>query len=128
MIVLDTHAWIWWVSESPRLSEAANAAISESETVYVSAISGWEVALKASLGKLEFDRPTSEWLTLACRHPGVEMVPLSADVAIDSVGLPGDLHRDPCDRFIVAPARKSSAALVTKDQKLLDYPHVNTLW
>lgn len=128
MIVLDTHAWIWWVSESPRLLVRALSAIEGAEGVVISVISAWEVALKASLGKLSFNRPVTDWLALASHHPGLSMAPLTFDVATAAVSLPGEIHRDPCDRFIVALARHHDVELVTKDQKLLDYPHVRTVW
>jgi PIN domain nuclease of toxin-antitoxin system len=131
VIVLDTGAWIWWVSDPTCLSRRARGAIAGEERtggLRVSTISIWEVALKNQLGKLTLDRDLRSWVALATSYPGIRIEPLTADDALESVLLPGDFHRDPADRFIVALARRLGVAVVTSDRRMLSYRHVKTIW
>ncbi|MCB9537255.1 MAG: type II toxin-antitoxin system VapC family toxin [Myxococcales bacterium] len=131
MIVLDTHAFLWWLHAPGKLSKAAREAIHrsvETDEVRLSAISIWEVAVKHALGKLTLPTTLRAWHAHATTFPGYRMVPVDGDLAIESVELPGELHRDPADRLIVATARRLDARLVTKDKKLVDYPHIETIW
>jgi PIN domain nuclease of toxin-antitoxin system len=131
MIVLDTHALVWWVSDSPSLSKKAKAAIArelEGGQIIVSAISAWEIAMLVEREKLVLSMDVERWLSTVAEIPAVRFVPLDIEVAVKSVGLPGSLHKDSADRMIVATARKLAAPLVTKDEKLHAYPHVKTIW
>lgn len=131
MIVLDTHALIWWVSGDESLSKNANAAIErelEGGQIIVSAISAWEIAMLVEREKLVLSMDVGSWLAAVAEIEAVRFIPLDVEVAVKSVGLPGEFHKDPADRMIVATARKLSAPLVTKDEKILSYAHVNTIW
>ncbi len=131
MILLDTNAWLWWTSHpevlSKRVLSAINGAAFDSQLA-VSAISVWEIATKYALGKLPLSMPPREWVGRASRTPGLAILPLTPDVALESAELPPPFHRDPADRLIVALARRRRATLVTADRKILRYPHVKTLW
>lgn len=130
-IVLDTHAWIWWVTEDGRLSDQARKAIETSlaeGSLWLSSISIWEVAKKVEKGQLILDRALDDWLDLALEPAGVKTVPLSRSVLVDSCRLPDALRGDPADQIIVATARTQGAVLVTRDAKLREYSHVRTLW
>ena len=128
MIILDTHVWVWWVAEDPRLSPAHRAAIAASQAsgVGVSAISCWEVAKLVQLGRLDLREPVSAWLDQAIAYPGCRELELTRRIAVESTTLPGDFHRDPADQIIVATARVWDCPLLTVDRKLLDYPYVTT--
>ncbi len=131
MIVLDTGTWIWWVADPGRLSRTALKCVEREERrdgLVLSAISAWEVALKHSLGKLELDRDVRTWISRAAAYPGLRVEPLGQDDAIESAHLPGDLHRDPADRFIIALARRLRAPIVTADRLIRSYAHVETVW
>lgn len=131
MIVLDTAPWIWWVSDPDRLSRRARRLIEreeKSDGMLVSAVSAWEVALKHAMGKLELDRDIRSWIVLAGGYPGIRMAPLGTEDAFESALLPGALHRDPADRFIVTLARRLAIPLVTSDRRLRSYRHVRTVW
>ena len=131
MIVLDTNAWIWWVADPSKLSLRARRAIKQEEAkgaIVVSVISVWEIALKHSLGKLILDRDVRAWLRMASQYPGISVAPLTIDDAMEGPLLPGNLHRDPADRFIVALSRRLGAPIITKDGNVRRYPHVQTLW
>ncbi len=129
MIVLDTHVWIWWVSDDERLTPAHRETIAAHsfDGLGVSAISCWEVAKLVQLDRLQLRHPTGEWLEQALAYPGCRLLDLTPRVAVASTTLPGAFHRDPADQIIVATARVWGCALLTADQKLRAYPHVETL-
>lgn len=133
MIVLDTHALIWWVSDDQRLSLKARKAIEDEMNdddghIVVSSISTWEIAMLISKGRLALTMDIDEWIATVEGIPGVQFTPLDNNVAIHSVRLPGEFHADPADRMITALARHLSAPLVTGDEKIRAYKHVNTVW
>ena len=131
MIVLDTHAWVWWVSDPERLSararEAVDQAAKEGE-LYISSISVWEVALLAERGRLRLAMDVSEWIRYCEALPFLNFVPVNNRIALLSVRLPKPLHADPADRIIIATALILGATLVSKDERILAYPHVDSLW
>jgi PIN domain nuclease of toxin-antitoxin system len=129
MIVLDTHAWVWWVHGDAQLTELQKSTIAASETdvVGVSAISCWEIAKLVAYGRLDLSTPLDEWFEQALGYPGVHLLSLTPEIAIESTRLPGEFHRDPADQIIVATARVYGCPLVTSDSKILDYPHVTTI-
>ena len=131
MILLDTHAWFWWVQDVGRIPAETRRRLENEEargTLLVSTVSVWEIALKASIGKLELPMEVREWVAAASAYPSVHVIPLSSEVALESTLLPGSFHNDPADRFIVATARTKSVPLVTADRKIRAYPHVRTIW
>ena len=107
MIILDTHIWIWWVDGDLELSQSCYDFISEHEAdgLGVCAISCWETAKLVELGRLPLPLPVGEWLAKALAYPGILLLPLLPDVAVESTQLPGTFHRDPADQIIVATAR-----------------------
>lgn len=131
MIVLDTHAWIWWVSSPAFLSETARQVIDEAVThrnVLISSISTWEVAILVSRGRLKLTMNPADWVAASEALPFFDFVPVSNNIALKSVQLPGVLHNDPADRIIIATAISLGAALVTKDEKIRNYEYVKTVW
>jgi len=76
---------------------------------------------------MRLSRPVDRWLALALRFPGVQLLPLTPEIAVASTQLPGSFHRDPADQIIVATARLHGCPLVTSDSKILDYPHVEII-
>jgi len=132
LIVLDTHVLVWWVGEDRRLVKAARSAIDSSmaagDAVLVSAISAWEVGMLVRRGRLALSMPVEEWLLAVQSLEGVSIIPISAEIAVQSVNLPGEFHQDPADRMIVALARERNASLLTADEKIHRYPHVRCSW
>ena len=126
MIVLDTHVWVWWTNDPARLSEAQRQEIAsnEDDRIGVSAISCWEVAKLCQYGRLTLPIEVSDWLQVALRYPGISLLDLTPEIAVESTRLPGRFHRDPADQVIVATARTHRCPLVTSDGKIIDYPHV----
>ena len=133
MIVLDTHALIWWVNGDSKLSARARKVIESEMTVdggriLVSAITAWEIAMLINKNRLALTMDLNEWLDTVRSIDAVQFVPIDNEVAIQSVQLPGDFHPDPADRMITALARHYSAMLVTSDDKIRNYRHVKTIW
>lgn len=114
-ILLDTHVLIWW-DENARLSRAARAAIESADQVYVSAVSGWEIALKASLGRLRPVRTAAD----AIADSQFEELPLRLRHAEALVKLPWH-HRDPFDRMLIAQALGERLTIVTRDRAFSAY-------
>ncbi len=132
MIVLDTHALVWWVNGDAQLSSPAKSAIEDALTkgdqVLVSAISAWELAMLVQRGRIDLAMGLDEWLSAVASIDGVSLVAISAQVAAQAANLPGEFHNDPADRMIVALAREHNVALVTADQRIQSYPHVRWIW
>ena len=133
MIVLDTHALIWWVNDDQQLTDKARKAIekeisSEDGQVFISTISAWEIAMLVQKGRLALTMDVKDWIDIVAAIEGVRFVPVDNEVAMQSARLPGEFHTDPADRMIVALARRQSIALVTSDAKIQAYKHVKTIW
>lgn len=132
MIVLDTHALLWWASgDETQLSPAAMQAIQAELAggqILVSSISAWELAMLVARERVALSMDIEEWLSVVGQVEAVRFVPVDNEIAVKSVGLPGELPKDPADRIIVATARKVAAPLITADEKIRNYPHVRTLW
>jgi PIN domain nuclease of toxin-antitoxin system len=128
MIVLDTHAWLWWVSKPANLSRAARLRIGAETRIGVSAISCLEVATAIAKGRITLDRDALPWMEQALAVPKVELVPLTPQIAFKATQLGRDFPGDPADRVIVATSILESAALITKDSRIREYAGVNTVW
>ena len=133
MIVLDTHVLVWWVSgAAEKLSKPAAAALGKARgkeaSVFVSAISAWEIAVLIQKGRLVLSMDVEEWLSHAASLPELRFLPVDRHTAVQSVRLPGDFHSDPADRLIVATARRLNLPLVTADERIRNYQQVKSIW
>ena len=131
MIVLDTHAWIWWLSAPEKLSRKAQKLIERNlgdVQVRVSSISVWETAMLVARGRLSFATDFPSWLTVALTVPGVKFHAVDNAIACQAVNLPGTFHADPADRMIVATAMALEATLISGDQKIQAYSYVKVSW
>ena len=139
MILLGTHALIWWADGNHlRLSANALAATDQeiesaglpggSPGLLVSAISCWEVAMLVNRGRLALSFDVERWLALLASHPAVRLLGLDPAVAVAATRLPEPFHADPADRFLVAQARELGIPLLSADNKILSYGHVRSLW
>ncbi len=129
MIVPDTHIWVLWIHDDARLTDILREQIRDNENkgLGVSVFSCWEVAKLVEVRKLPLHCPIDEWMDTALNYPGVQLLELTPQIAIESTQLPGDFHRDPADQIIVATARTYDCPLLTVDDKILNYPHVKTI-
>ena len=139
MILLGTHALIWWADGNHlRLSANVLAATDQeiesaglpggSPGLLVSAISCWEVAMLVNRGRLALSLDVERWLALLASHPAVRLLGLDPAVAVAATRLPEPFHADPADRFLVAQARELGIPLLSADNKILSYGHVRSLW
>jgi PIN domain nuclease of toxin-antitoxin system len=128
MIILDTHIWIWWADNNPRLTQQHREWIQQyqSQGLGVSIISCWEVAKLVENNRLALSLAVDEWLTAALAYPGVQLLNLTIPIIVESTNLTG-FHRDPADQLIVATARIYGCPLLTADSKILAYPDVQTI-
>ena len=129
MILIDTHIWIWWISQPARLSQSQREILKTNETavIGVSAISCWEIAKLVQGGRLDLQRPVQDWFLFALAYPGVQLLPLTPSIATLSTQLPASFRSDPADELIVATALTFNCPLLTRDQKIRDYAHVQTI-
>lgn len=131
MIVLDTHALIWWVNGDPLLSQPAEDAIAaelSSGEILVSSITAWEIAMLVARDRIALSMDVAEWLNVVDEIDAIRFVHIDNEIAVKSVELPGEFHKDPADRMIVATARKFAVPIVTADEKIRVYHHVKTIW
>lgn len=127
-MLLDTCILIWLVADQARLSPAVRTALaSPGRPVFVSAVSAWEIAHKASKGKIGFNQPVSQWFAAMLKRYALRELPITATVAARSCELP-PVHADPFDRLLVATAQTESLVLVTPDPYIPRYPDLKTLW
>jgi PIN domain nuclease of toxin-antitoxin system len=126
-LLLDTHAFLWWVADDERLSRAAAAAIADgANEAFVSAASAWEVVVKAGLGRLEVPEPVDRWLPAQLEQNALVPLPITMGHTLGVSSLP-PLHRDPFDRVLVAQAVHERMALVSGDAAFSGYP-VDVVW
>ena len=121
--MLDTHAWVWWVSKPEKLSRKQRSAIDRArqrggDTLLLSVISGWEVALLVQGGRLRLPVQLEAWLEQAMSIPGLEIAPLTIPIIAGAARLTG--LRDPADMLIVATALRYGAPLLTNDGRIDD--------
>lgn len=131
MILLDTHIWIWWISNRERISPKALTAINKAvsaNAIVISSISTWEIALLVEKGRLELSIDVRDWVRKTEGLPFVRFAAVDNTISLRSVSLPGVFHADPADRIIVATAMTMGIPLVSMDEKILNYPHVSTIW
>jgi len=115
-LLLDTHAILWWQRDDRRLNHNAREAIATADVVWVSAVSGWEVAIKLALGRLRLDEP---FPVLLAADDFTEL-PMTLAHADRLQNLPAH-HSDPFDRMLVAQALTEKATLVSHDRALEPY-------
>lgn len=127
MRLLDTHTFLWWCANSPQLSQEAADAIADSNNdVYVSAVNGWEIAIKARLGNLSLPDKPDVFMTAMLKRHAFGVLPITLRHAVAEHDLPAH-HSDPCDRLFISQAHLEGMTLVTNDTQVARYG-VSTLW
>ena len=118
-MILDTCALLW-LAAGRKLSKAAARKIEAAPVVYVSAITGFEVGVKYRSGKLELPALPADWFAAVLQHHGLAVFPLDLAICIRATELPA-IHRDPCDRLIIATADLHGLPVVTTDPRFEQY-------
>lgn len=129
--LLDTHTWIWWHMNPGKLSQRVKMLIQDTagyDELLLSAISPWEFSKLLEKGRIGISCNPEDWIISALEMPKLRVVHLYPVLAYRSTVLPQPFHDDPADQIIVATAREENATILTKDEKILTYRHVQSLW
>jgi len=125
--LLDTHAFLWWITDDVRISSRARAIISDGDNeLFLSAASGWEIAIKARLGKLHLPGNPVAFVFEQLRINAIEPLAVQMSHTLRVYSLPGH-HRDPFDRILVAQAQVERMPIITADPQVAQYD-VEILW
>ena len=129
--ILDTHTWIWWHMNPQKLSQKVKRLIgnaNEYEEILLSSISPWEFSKLLEKKRIGISCDPEDWINSALDMPKFRLVPLSPVLAYRSTVLPQPFHSDPADQIIVATAREENATILTKDERILNFKNVRSLW
>ena len=125
--LLDTHVFLWWITDDPRLSPRAREAIADAgNQIFLSAASGWEIAIKARLGKIQLPAHPGHFIAEQLALNAIECLPLRMEHALHVYTLP-DYHRDPFDRLLVAQSQLENMPIITSDPFIARYA-VEVIW
>jgi len=120
-LLLDTHAWLWWIGEPSRLGpEAARMIADRRNEVYLSAASSWEIAIKVRLEKLTLPEPPEKFVPSRMERDGIAALAISHPHALAVSSLPMH-HRDPFDRMLIAQSRVEKIPILTADPEFSAY-------
>lgn len=126
-VLLDTHAFLWWISGSPKLSDTARETIAnERNELLFSVVSGWEISIKAGVGKLGLPDTPKEFVTEQILLNDLKVLPVNLNHALRVYELP-DHHQDPFDRLLVSQALVEETPILSADPEVRRYP-VETIW
>jgi PIN domain nuclease of toxin-antitoxin system len=124
-LILDTHVWIWILNGDERARQSKALPWIERATrraqVKVSILSVWEVGMLAAKGRISLAHHPLDWVRMALGGPGISLLPLTEEIAIESTRLPGEFHGDPVERILIASAKLVGGTLMTCDQKIIEY-------
>ncbi len=132
-LLLDTHVLVWFAEGDESLPASSVETIDklrDEQGLAVSTISFWEVAMLQSRQRVSLSAPVRQWRNLVLDASGITEAPLTGEVTIESVELPGAIHSDPADRMLIATARLNGWTLATRDDRILRYGkagHVATI-
>lgn len=128
-ILLDTCAIVYAIASLKDLSTSARLVLeAEDTTAFYSPLSCAEIACLAARGRIELDRHWKRWFNHFVPLNGWRVLDVDLKIVEEAYSLPGIFHADPVDRILIATARIHDLVLVTRDRKILDYPHVNAMW
>lgn len=119
-MLLDTCAVLWLAHNRTRISADTLGKLDEAPVVFIAAVSGFEIALKYKAGKLQLPVPPREWIREILAHHQIDVIGLDLEICIKATELP-PIHKDPCDRFIIAAALTRKLPVVTADQRFAEY-------
>ena len=126
-VLLDTHTFLWWVLDAPKLSAECRRILDDgTNDVLLSAVSGYELAFKVNQGRLTLPEPPDVYVRSRLAFNGFEALSIELDHALRAASLPM-IHRDPFDRLLVAQAQLEGIPIVTADPAIAQYD-VEVIW
>jgi len=126
-VLLDTHTFLWWVTDDPKLSSRVRKIISDGKNeLFLSAVSGWEIAIKAQLGRIQIPDKPQTFISEQMVANAIQGLPIQISHAVHIYNLPTH-HRDPFDRMLVAQAQLEKLPILTDDPQISQYP-VKVIW
>ena len=124
-ILIDTHVWLWSQEAQERFGpEARSTILNEDNSLFISSVSSLEIARLAWGGRLTLAGQLRTWVSETLQALHAEAIPVTHEIALAAYDLPGDFHRDPADRILVATAMVHDLTLMTADDRILAYPHL----
>jgi PIN domain nuclease of toxin-antitoxin system len=128
VILLDTHIWFYYINDGVEsLTPEVRQAIHENDTVGVSVISCWEIAMLVAKQRVRLSIDVQDWIVGALKQKGIKLIQLTPEIAVLSTRLPGNFHKDPADRMIAASCLKLGAPLLTLDERIRSWGHIKTI-
>jgi PIN domain nuclease of toxin-antitoxin system len=125
--LLDTHTFLWWIDDNPELSEVARRILADSQNeIFVSAATGWEIAIKSALGRLDVEGDPERFFPEQMTLNSFQALPIEISHALHTYHLP-DHHRDPFDRLLISQSQIEELPLITKDPSIGEY-EVEIIW
>ena len=126
-ILLDTHAFLWWITDDQKLSSRAREVISDAENeLFFSAASGWEISIKVQLGRLKLPEEPERFIPEQLRMNFIRSLPIQMRHALFVSTLPNH-HRDPFDRMLVAQAQLEEMSIISADLQMSRY-QIELIW
>jgi len=126
-VLLDTHTFLWWVTDDLKLSSRVRKIISDGKNeLFLSAVSGWEIAIKAQLGRIQIPDKPQTFISEQMVANAIQGLPIQISHAVHIYNLPTH-HRDPFDRMLVAQAQLEKLPILTDDPQISQYP-VKVIW
>lgn len=120
-LLLDTHVWLWWLTEPERLPEPIHAALEDGgNELYLSVVTSWEIAIKYTLGKFPLPDTPTNFVEARLQRDGLRTLTIEHRHALAVAELPFH-HHDPFDRLLVAQAQGESMSMATVDPKIKAY-------
>lgn len=124
-LVLDTHIFLWLMEGDSHISkksvEYIESIVENEFGIAVCAISLWEISMLHARKRILLNQPCLNWINHSLQAPGIHLIDLTPEMAVDSCSLPNHFHGDPADRMIIATARILDVPLMTYDEKILSY-------
>lgn len=126
-VLLDTHTFLWWMADDARLSDRVRGIISDDDNrVYISAASGWEIAIKAQIGRLTLPAEPGRFVAEQIVLNSLTVLPVRMEHALAVYDLPLH-HRDPFDRILIAQGQVEGLPILTADSSFSEY-EVEVVW
>ena len=126
-VLLDTHTFLWWVDDSPRLSNSVKEVIANPEnTIFFSVVSAWEIVIKQGIGKLALPEPAEMYIPSRLKSNRFSVLTINLSHILQIASLPS-LHKDPFDRLLIAQSQIESFPILSVDQLVSQYP-VSVIW